>query len=103
MINPHVLQAIATLIEQKKAPAMASVKAKVSHRASMREIIETLQAYKADPSLIKDLPPTPVEKNSQMKNEKALLERVDILERQQDALTQQLHELTLRLNTLESN
>jgi polyhydroxyalkanoate synthesis regulator phasin len=101
MVNTKVLQAISQLVAQGKSVAMASVKAKVGSSASMREIIETLQAYKSNSDLIKDLPPEAQTLATQSATQSLTL-RIETLEATVQAQAEQIDQLTERLNALES-
>lgn len=100
MVSTSVLQAIALIVAKGNPVSMAAVKSKVSGRASMREIIETLQAYKANPELINDLPTSP--QQSSPADEPSLTMRVEQLEQQIQTQQQLIENLSERLQQLES-
>ncbi|WP_432453864.1 MULTISPECIES: hypothetical protein [unclassified Agarivorans] len=89
-----VLLAIKSLIDENKQPSLALIKARLSVRQPMPVVIAALNAYKRDPTIIKQLTiEQPVTTN---KSERQSLEqRITHLE-------SQLALLVTRINQLES-
>ncbi|UPW17162.1 hypothetical protein M0C34_13020 [Agarivorans sp. TSD2052] len=91
MSKQVVLLAIKSLIDDNKQPTLALVKGKLSTRQPMPIVIEALNAYKRDPSIIETL--SPLQPTLSPSKSPSLEKRVDDLESQVALLLRRLSQL----------
>lgn len=91
MSQQVVLLAIKSLIDDKKQPTLALVKGRLRSRQPMPIVIEALNAYKRDPSIIEKL--SPIEPATPTTKNRSLEKRVDELESQVALLLERISQL----------
>ncbi|MGY5452915.1 hypothetical protein ACVFI8_18505 [Agarivorans sp. MS3-6] len=91
MSKQVVLLAIKSLIDDNKQPTLALVKGRLSTRQPMPIVIEALNAYKRDPSIIETL--SPLQPTLSPSKSPSLEKRVDDLESQVALLLRRLSQL----------
>ncbi|MDO6765037.1 hypothetical protein [Agarivorans sp. 1_MG-2023] len=91
MSQQIVLLAIKSLVDDNKQPTLALVKGRLSSRQPMPLVIEAINAYKRDPSIIEGL--TPAEPTVTPTNTLSLEKRVAELESQVAILLKRVTQL----------